>query len=95
MTYPRLGVTPGDRITLDLTTGVGGITGEVVEVLADEDGGVRQLAIRDDPARPDPIWIRGDLISIWRLGEPVAKRVMPGGLQVPVGIPDGLRQERS
>lgn len=92
MDYPRLGVKPGDRITLDLTTGTTGLTGEVAEVVTDQDGGVRQLAIRDDPARDDPIWIRGDLIAIWRLGDPVVRRAMvPGGLQVPYGIPNGLQ----
>jgi hypothetical protein len=92
MEYPRLGVKPGDRITLDLINGVSGITGEVAEVLEEPDGGVRQLAIRDDPSRPDPLWIRGDLIAIWRLGEAVIKRSAVPGLQVPYAVPDGMQR---
>jgi len=93
MEYPRLGVKVGDRITFDLINGVTGISGEVAEVVEEPDGGVRQLAIRDDPARPDPIWVRGDLIAIWRLGEAVIKRqVVPGGLTVPLGLPDGMQR---
>ena len=93
MEYPRLGVKIGDRITLDLINGVSGISGEVAEVVEEPDGGVRQLAIRDDPSRPDPLWIRGDLIAIWRLGEAVIKRqVVPGGLTVPLGLSDGMQR---
>ena len=93
MEYPRLGVKIGDRITLDLVNGLSGISGEVAEVVEEPDGGVRQLAIRDDPSRPDPIWVRGDLITVWRLGEAVIKRqVVPGGLTVPLGLPDGMQR---
>jgi hypothetical protein len=86
--YPYL--TPGDPVTLDLVTGVSGITGEVVAVDVASDGSLRCLSIRDDPARPDPLRIRGELISMWRCGQPV-RRAAPQGIAVPAGNLEQLR----
>lgn len=94
--YPRLGVKVGDEITLT-TLQSQTCTGEVVEVDETSDGGVRALAIRDDPNRDDPVWVRGDLIALWRLGAPVQVRVLgQNGIQpVPVSpeMLRGLRQQ--
>jgi hypothetical protein len=84
-TYPYL--EPGDPVTLDLVTGASGLTGEVVAVDLAEDGSLRCLSIRDDPKRPDLLRIRGDLIAIWRCGQPV-RRAVPQGIAVPTGMPE-------
>jgi hypothetical protein len=86
--YPYL--EPGDTVTCDLVNGASGLTGEVVAVDLNSDGSLRCLTIRDDPARPDPLHIRGDLIAIWRRGAPV-RRAVPQGIAVPAGsLPPGL-----
>jgi hypothetical protein len=80
--YPRLRAKVGDPITLT-TVQNQTVTGELVELDEDEHGGVRALAIRDDPQRDDPVWVRGDLIAIWRLGAAVRVPMVGqnGGLQ--------------
>ncbi len=93
--YPRLRAKVGDRITLT-TVQNQTVTGELVELDEAEDGGVRALAISDDPARDDPVWVRGDLVALWRLGAPVvqAQALGQNGLQpVPVS-PEMLRRLR-
>jgi hypothetical protein len=86
-TYPYLEV--GDPVTLDLLNGASGINGEVVAVDLNDDGTLRCLSIRDDPARPDLLRIHGGSIAIWRCGQPV-RRAVPQGLAVPAGMPPGL-----
>lgn len=90
----RLGAKVGDQITLT-TIHNQTLTGHIAAVDADDDGGVIALAIEDDPSRDDPVWVRGDLIALWRFGRAVQVPVMgqgQGGLQrVPV-TPDMLRQ---
>jgi hypothetical protein len=90
--YPHLGAQIGDQITFTLTGGGLTITGEVVDLDAAPDGGVRAIAVRDDPARSDPVWVRGDLIGLWRHGAPAVRAVQQ--LQVPAlqGL-NGLRQQ--
>ena len=84
--YPYL--EPGDPVTLDTTLGHQGLTGEVVAVDLNEDGTIRCLSLRE-PSRPDPLRIRGDLIALWRKGEPVRRQVQQG-IAVPAGLPPGL-----
>jgi hypothetical protein len=92
--YPRLGVKAGDPLTLTTIQGASA-TGEVVEVDEDEGGGVRAVALRDDPNRPDPVWIRGDLIAMWRLGEAVRVPVVgQNGIQQFPMTPEMLRNLR-
>ncbi len=94
-TYPRLRAEVGDRITLTTIQNMT-ITGELVELDVGEDGGARALAIRDDPKRDDPVWVRGDLVALWRLGAPVMQAQMLGqnGMQpVPIS-PEMLRNLR-
>lgn len=81
-TYPYLA--PGDEVTLDTLNGLSGLTGEVTAVDLNDDGTIRCLSVRDDPARPDPLRIRGDLLAIWRKGAPV-RRTVPQGLAIPAG----------
>ncbi len=96
MGYPRLRAKVGDQITLT-TIQNQTVTGELAEVDEAPDGGVRALAIRDDPKRDDPVWVRGDLIALWRLGAPVHVQVLGqnGIQQVPLSpeMLRGLRQQ--
>lgn len=88
---PRLAATVGDQITLT-TIHNQTLTGHIAAI-ADDDGGVVALAIEDDPSRDDPVWVRGDLIAIWRFGRAVQVPVMgQGGLQRVPLTPDMLRQ---
>lgn len=91
--FPRLGAKIGDTITLDLVNGLSGITGEIAEIVGDEDGGVRALGLKE-ASREDLLFVRGDLISIWRFGAPVARRVPASPLQVPTDVVNGLRQQQ-
>ncbi|HEV8653121.1 MAG TPA: hypothetical protein VG276_27945 [Actinomycetes bacterium] len=86
--YPYLA--PGDPVTLDLVTGASGITGKVVAVDLTDDGSLRCLSIIDDPGRSDPLRIRGDLVALWRRGEPV-RRTVPQGIAVPAGNLEQIR----
>lgn len=94
--YPRLRAKVGDQITLT-TIQNQTVTGELAEVDEAPDGGVRALAIRDDPSRDDPVWVRGDLIALWRLGAPVqVPMVGQNGIQQVPFSPEmlrGLRQQ--
>jgi hypothetical protein len=91
MDYPRLRVKVGDQLTLT-TIQNQTITGEVADLEETEDGGVRALAIRDDPNRDDPVWVRGDLIALWRLGAPIRVPVVgQNGLQQVPFSPEMLR----
>jgi hypothetical protein len=83
--FPQIKANPGQTITVQLIGAPMAITGNLVEIEYAEDGGARTLALQDDPARPDPLCIRGDLISMWRLG----KAATPS--QVVPAIPGALR----
>jgi len=96
--YPRLRVKVGDPLTLTTFSGLT-ITGEVALIDDDPDGyGICAVAIRDDPNRADPIWVRGDRIEVWRLGEAVRAPVVgwQNGQAVPVPeeVLRNLRQQR-
>ncbi len=92
--YPRLRAKVGDPITLTTIQGQT-LTGELAELDEAEDGGVRALAIRDDPNRPDPVWVRGDLVALWRLGEAVrVPMVGSNGLQPVPLTPEMFRNLR-
>jgi hypothetical protein len=95
MGYPRLRAKVGDQITLT-TLQNQTLTGELAELDEAEGGGVRALAIRDDPKRDDPVWVRGDLIALWRLGPPMQQVQMLGsnGLQQVPLSPEMLRNLR-
>lgn len=89
---PQLGAKVGDQITLT-TVQNQTVSGQIVAIDADEDGGVAKLAIEDDPSRDDPVWVRGDLIALWRFGRPVqVPMVGPNGLQQMPLTPEMLRQ---
>lgn len=92
--YPRLRARLGDQLTLTTIQGQT-VTGEVVELDEAEDGGVRAVAVCDDPKREDPVWVRGDLIALWRLGAPVHVQVLgSNGLQPVPMSPELLRDLR-
>lgn len=97
MDYPRLRVKVGDQLTLT-TIQNQTVTGIVAAISEANDGGVRAVAIQDDPKRDDPVWVRGDLIALWRLGAAVVQVPMVGqnGLQPVPFSPEmlrGLRQQ--
>jgi hypothetical protein len=71
---PRLGAKVGDQITLT-TVQNQTVSGQIITIDQDDDGGVVRLAIIDDPNRDDPVWVRGDLIALWRFGRPVVQQV--------------------
>jgi len=77
--YPKIKATVGEEITITLANGLT-VTGPVAELDTDVEGGVRVLAIREDPNRPDPLCVRGDLIVLWRFGPAV--RQSPSGLHL-------------
>jgi hypothetical protein len=87
-TYPYLA--PGDHITCDLLNGATGLTGEVVSVDLAPDGSWRCLSIRQDGTE-EVLRVRGDLVALWRLGEPV-QQPAPQGIAIPAGSlpPPGL-----
>jgi hypothetical protein len=95
MEYPQLRVGVGDEITLTTIQGQT-VTGKVVEIETEPvEGRVRALAIQDDPSRDDPVWIRGDLIALWRLGAAVqVPMVGQNGIQPVPLSPEMLRHLR-
>jgi hypothetical protein len=88
MEYPNITLPEpaGQQITLNLVNGLG-VTGILEKVEYDDNVGLKQLSIRDQPDRDDLLHIRGDLLAIWRLGEPVpqAQPVPQGTILIPAG----------
>jgi hypothetical protein len=87
--YPYL--TKGDVITLDTTVGISGLTGTVVAVDLEPDGGLRclSLQVEDPTAGTMVLHVAGPVIALWRHGAPVRQQ-LPKGIAIPNGLPPGL-----
>lgn len=86
--YPY--IEAGDEITCDLTTGVTGLHGEVLDVTLNEDGRLRALTLRQEPGGP-ALHIHGEVLALWRLGKPNRQQVpVPQGIAMPGQLPAGF-----